>query len=80
MGKTFQVKNHILVPKHTKLSAKEKKEVFERYSLELRDLPRVLITDPAIQHLGVEEGDIIKIVRTSPTAGKSMFYRRVASD
>jgi len=72
-----EVSNHILVPKHSKLGEKEKKELFEQFSARLKDLPRISKEDPAIQNLGVSEGDIIKILRPSITAGETVFYRRV---
>ena len=73
------VSKHTLVPKHTKLSEKERKELFEKYAVELKELPRMLRTDPVIQELDIKEGDIVKIVRQSPTAGSHTFYRRVVS-
>ena len=33
--------------------------------------------DPAILGLGVKPGDMIKITRSSPTAGESLYYRYV---
>ncbi|MEM4254631.1 MAG: DNA-directed RNA polymerase subunit H [Candidatus Woesearchaeota archaeon] len=79
MPKEYDVTKHVLVPKHSKLSDKEKKELFEKYVADLRDLPRIFKDDPAIEGLDAEEGDIIKIVRKSPTAGEAVFYRRVVS-
>ena len=79
MTKDFDVSKHVLVPKHVKLNDKEKKELFEKYVADLRDLPRVYQDDPAIQKLGVKEGDVIKITRKSPTAGDALFYRRVVN-
>jgi DNA-directed RNA polymerase subunit H len=74
----FEVGKHVLVPKHSKLSEKDAKELFEKYSIDLQNLPRIYKNDPAIVHLDVNEGDVVKIVRKSPTAGESVFYRRVA--
>lgn len=79
MAKDLDVSKHVLVPKHVKLNEKEKKELFEKYVADLRDLPRVYKDDPAIEGLDVKEGDIIKILRRSPTAGEAAFYRRVVS-
>ena len=73
------VAKHILVPQHTKISEKEKKEVFEKYSVSLKQLPKILIDDPAIEKLNVKAGDIIKITRKSPTAGEAIFYRGVTN-
>ena len=75
----FDVTEHVLVPKHSKISDKEKKELLDKYSASLKELPRILKADPAIQNLDVKEGDIIKILRKSPTAGEIVFYRRVVN-
>ena len=75
----FNVKDHILVPKHTKVNEKERKELLEKYSTTLREFPKILITDPAIQDLSVKEGDLIKVERQSATAGQTLFYRRVVN-
>lgn len=61
------------------MSEKELKEVFAMYGIELENLPRMFKSDPAIAHLDVKEGDVVKVVRKSPTAGESIFYRRVAA-
>ncbi len=79
MTEKFDVQKHILVPKHTKLSEEEKLKTLEQYNLSLTQLPKILIDDSAIQELDVNEGDIIKIERKSPTIGKSYFYRVVSN-
>ncbi|HLC46781.1 MAG TPA: DNA-directed RNA polymerase subunit H [Candidatus Nanoarchaeia archaeon] len=73
----ISIAKHILVPKHTKLSEKEKAELFSRYGITLRELPKILRNDPAIAELDVKTGDVIKVHRKSPTAGDSVFYRGV---
>ena len=40
-------------------------------------IPKILITDPCVKRIGAKVRDIIKIVRESPTAGVSDFYRIV---
>jgi len=77
--KNFDVAKHILVPKHKKLSQKEKKELFEKFNISLKELPKILANDSAIESLNVKEGDIIKVIRDSPTAGKTIFYRGVVN-
>ena len=76
----FDVSKHVLVPKHTKVSDRELKDLFEKHSLEVDNLPRIHRNDPAILHLEVKEDDVVKIVRESPTAGRITFYRRVVSE
>jgi len=72
--------NHILIPEHTKLSDKEKEALMKRYDVTLKELPKILVNDPAIQHLDPKDKDIIKIVRKSPTAGTTIFYRGVINE
>ena len=40
-------------------------------------MPKILITDPAIKHLQIKAGDIIKIIRRSKFIGNSVYYRVV---
>ncbi len=74
------VTKHVLVPKHIKLSAKEKEELFKKYNISLKELPKIRNDDPAIAHLNAKEEDVIKIMRQSPTAGETEFYRGVVSE
>ncbi len=77
---TFDVSTHMLVPKHTKLNQKEKKELFEKYGILFRNLPKISVNDPAIRTLNLKEGDVVKIERASPTAGDTIYYRGVISE
>jgi len=67
----------VLIPKHTKLNDKEKKELLERYGISLKNLPKIKKNDPAILSLDAKPGDVIKIERKSLTAGKAIYYRSV---
>jgi len=79
MAKSDQIE-HELVPEHSKLSEKEAKDLLKKYNLTIREIPKILITDPAIVHLDVKEGDVIKIKRHSRTAGDVVFFRGVIKD
>lgn len=72
------IKKHLLIPKHSKLSDKEKAHLLETYKVTIRELPKILIKDPAIADLDAKAGDIIEIKRNSPTAGETVFYRVVS--
>lgn len=69
--------NHFLVPEHVRLSKEEKEEFLNKENFGTRQLPQILRNDPAIAHLGAEVGDVIKIIRQSPTARQTIFYRVV---
>jgi len=75
--KNVEIEKHELVPKHTLLSAAEKEELLKKYGVSLRQLPRMLVTDPAVAKLGCNVGDIVKIERKSQTAGETVYYRVV---
>jgi DNA-directed RNA polymerase subunit H len=77
MAGEIDVLGHELVPKHEVLSEEEKKEVLERYKVSQFQLPKILVSDPAARAIGAKVGDVIKITRDSPTAGKTIAYRCV---
>ncbi len=78
MATKFKVAEHALVPRHSKLSEKEKAELLSKYGITENNLPRVSVKDPALQNLNCKIGDIICVERPSLTAGTSLFYRRVS--
>lgn len=77
--KKVEITKHQLVPKHQKLSEKEKSALLEKHNISLEELPKISKKDPAIAHLEVKVGDVIKIIRPSKTAGETEFYRGVAN-
>lgn len=77
MLKEFDIREHELVPKHEILNEKEKEELLKKYGITLRQLPRILISDPMVKVLNAKIGDVIKIIRKSPTAGETVYYRVV---
>jgi DNA-directed RNA polymerase subunit H len=79
MAKSDKIE-HELVPEHSKLSEKDAKDLLKKYSLTIREIPKILLTDPAIAHLDVKEGDVIKIKRNSRTAGETVFFRGVIKE
>lgn len=77
MEKEFNVLKHKLVPKHIILKDEEKKELLEKLKILPEQLPKILTTDPVVKAIGAKEGDILKIIRNSPTAGVTLYYRLV---
>jgi len=73
----MDITDHEAVPEHRKLEEDEAEEVLEKFDAEKSDLPLIERTDAALKQMDVEEGDVIEIVRNSPTAGKAEYYRRV---
>lgn len=73
----FNILKHDLIPYHSILSKKETKKILEEYAIHRDQLPKILVTDPVARAIGARVGDIIKIIRKSPTAGESIAYRLV---
>jgi|WetSurMetagenome_2_1015567.scaffolds.fasta_scaffold711980_2 DNA-directed RNA polymerase subunit H (RpoH/RPB5) len=73
-----EVIQHKLVPKHELLGPEEAQQILENYKVTREQMPKILPTDPAIQHLSAKVGDLIKITRDSKFVGKSLYYRVVS--
>ncbi len=97
----FNVLNHVLVPHHELVPIESEEEVLEPWGLKTDDafgkdrlakelLPKILITDPAIQVIKeMEESEndelpagwlanrVVKVVRYSRSAGNSIAFRLI---
>ncbi len=65
------------MPKHIKMSEEEAEEILKKLNITRKQLPRILKEDPAIANMDIKKGDIIKIIRNSPTINESEYYRVV---
>ncbi len=74
---TFSIFDHFLVPVHQILTPEEREEVLKKYRVKPYQLPRIKASDPVVRAIGAKPGDILKIIRDSPTAGKYVSYRYV---
>ena len=75
--KVMKITNHIFQPRHEILSKNEAQEVLKKYNTKPSQLPYIMLSDKGLEDLDVRPGDIIKIIRKSPTAGESVYYRYV---
>jgi len=73
----FDLFEHVLVPKHEILTPEEREELLKKYHVKPYQLPAILASDPAVKAIGAKPGDILRIIRKSPTAGKYEAYRYV---
>ena len=76
-GKSYDIFNHQLVPKHELLSKKEAEELMREFHIRPHQLPYIITSDPAVEALGGKVGDILRITRTSATAGEVVVYRYI---
>lgn len=74
---SFNIFKHELVPKHEILPLEKAETLLKRYHIKAHQLPRIMESDVAIIAIGAKAGDVIKITRKSPTAGKYTAYRYV---
>ncbi len=77
MAAKRSVLDHALVPRARVLSKEEKEELFKKYGVTEENLPKILADDPMVKALGAKRGDVIEIIRNSPIAGESVYYRVV---
>ena len=73
----FNIFEHIFVPKHEIITAEEREKVLSEYRVQPYQLPRLKTSDPAAKAIDAKPGDIVKVTRESPTAGKYLSYHYV---
>jgi len=71
------VDEHFLVPRHEILAEEEASVLLGKLGTKKGQLPQISASDPVIENLESKRGDIVKITRKSPTAGKATYYRVV---
>lgn len=76
-GVKEKILEHELVPKHELLTKEEALRVLKELGVRPEQLPWIRASDPIARLLGAKPGDIVRIVRKSPTAGVSIAYRFV---
>ncbi len=73
----FNIFEHAFVPKHEILTKEEREEVIAQYRVAPHQLPWIKASDPAVRAIGGIPGDVVRIIRTSQTAGKYIAYKYV---
>lgn len=74
---SFNIFKHELVPKHEILPPEKAEDLLKKYRVKPYQLPKIKASDVAVIALGAKQGDIIKVIRKSQTAGKYIVYRHV---
>ncbi|MBU0929556.1 MAG: DNA-directed RNA polymerase subunit H [Nanoarchaeota archaeon] len=80
MEEKFDISQHELVPLHIKLNDEEKEKILNEMNISEKQLPAINEKDMMVKKLNAKVGDVIKIIRKSPTMGTSIFYRVVVYD
>ena len=73
----LDVSKHVLVSTHVLLQKEEAERVLKELGVTLDDLPKISARDPMAKYVKAKKGDVIKLIRKSPTAGQSLAYRVV---
>ena len=77
---SFNIFDHEFVSKHEILTAEEREKFLAEYKVQPYQLPRIKASDPAVTAIGARSGDIVRVIRKSPTAGRYVAYRYVVED
>lgn len=72
-----RVGDNFLVPKHEIVPDEKREELLKKFGSNIESFPQILLDDPAVEEIGAQKGDLIKITRFSHTAGNSIYYRVV---
>jgi DNA-directed RNA polymerase subunit H len=70
---------HNLIPIHTVATEQDLAELSLK-NITIDKLPLLSISDPAIRHLEIKPGAVIKIKRKNEIIGDIYYYRKVISD
>ena len=73
----FDLFEHLLVPRHEILEEKEKEQLLTQLRVHPYQLPQISSSDPAVKAIGAKPGDLLRVIRKSPTAGEHIAYRYV---
>ena len=73
----FNVLNHLNVPLHEVLSDADSAALLKKYGIVREQLPKIRSNDPGAKVIAAQPGQVIRITRNSPTAGKAVAYRLV---
>ena len=74
---TYNVARHELQPNFRLLTEEEKREILDRYSLKVTQLPAMLVDMPIARYYSAKKGDVFEIIRRSESAGESIIYRYI---
>jgi DNA-directed RNA polymerase subunit H (RpoH/RPB5) len=72
----FNILRHDMVPDHTVLSEEDKNAIKKKYYITHESqFPEISRFDPVAQAIGLRPGQLVEIIRASPTAITTKYYR-----
>ena len=72
----YNILDHVLVPPHRIIDNEEKKEVAKFYNIVSdSQWPEISRFDPVANAIGLKPGDVVEIIRSSPTSLTTKYYR-----
>jgi DNA-directed RNA polymerase subunit H len=77
MSTKLNVLEHVMVPDHKIMSEEEVSTLFSTYKITNEHLPKIYHDEPAVKIIGAKAGDVVRIIRTSHTAGVAESYRLI---
>ena len=76
----YNVLDNDLVPEHIIISAEAKKQLAQEYNIvKESQWPEISRFDPAALAIGLRPGQVAEIIRKSPTALETKYYRLCVS-
>jgi len=73
----INITKHALKPKHRVLTDAEKKKLLKKFSLEEKQLPRMLQKDAISRYYGLEKGQVVKVTYSGDITESHVTYRCV---
>ena len=72
----FNILNHEMVPQHIVLNEDEKQQTMNYYYVtDIKKFPEISRFDPVALAIGLRPKQMVKIIRSSPTAIQTFYYR-----
>ncbi|XVF07122.1 hypothetical protein REPUB_Repub06bG0111300 [Reevesia pubescens] len=73
----INITKHVLKPKHQVLTNHEKQRLLQKYSIEEKQLPRLLKKDAIARYYGFERGQVVKVTYGGEITESHVAYRCV---
>ena len=72
----FNILEHSFVPKHTKLTNEQKKEIYSKFNIkDDSQVPEISIFDPVAKTMLLRPGELCEIIRHDKISFENKFYR-----